>query len=103
MADPLIFVVSRTVWDSWSADDQRAVREAALQAAAEEVALARKGISGGSDETLKAIEGNGVTVTHLTDAQKDVFRKATRPVFEKWSKTVGDALVAKAEAAIAKR
>jgi len=103
VADPLIFVVSRSVWESWSAEDQLAVRDAALQAAAEEVAMARKGISGGSDELLKAIEANGVTVTHLSDAQKDAFRRATRPVFEKWSKTVGDALVAKAEAAIAKR
>ena len=62
VADPLIFVVSRQVWDSWSAEDQQAVREAALQAAAEEVALARKGISGGDDAMLKAIEANGVHV-----------------------------------------
>ncbi|HIJ61162.1 MAG TPA: DctP family TRAP transporter solute-binding subunit [Rhodospirillaceae bacterium] len=103
VADPLIFVVAKTVWDGWSPDDQKVVRDAALQAAAEEVALARKGISGGNDETLKAIEANGVSVAHLTTAQKDAFRQATRPVFEKWTKTVGDGLVAKAEAEIAKR
>jgi TRAP-type transport system periplasmic protein len=42
-------------------------------------------------------------VAHLTTAQKDAFRQATRPVFEKWTKTVGEGLVAKAEAEIAKR
>jgi tripartite ATP-independent transporter DctP family solute receptor len=103
VADPLIFVVSRQVWDSWTPEDQKAVQEAALQAAAEEVALARKGISGGDDEVLKSIEANGVTVVKLTPAEKAAFQKATRPVFDKWAKTIGEGLTAKAEAAIAKR
>nr|WP_241911826.1 DctP family TRAP transporter solute-binding subunit [Telmatospirillum siberiense] len=103
VADPLIFVVSRQVWDSWSPEDQRAVREAAEQAAAEEVALARKGISGNDDEMLKAIAANGVSVVRLTEAEKQAFQKATRPVFDKWVKLVGAPLVTKAEAAVAKR
>lgn len=103
VADPLIFVVSRQVWESWTPEDQRAVREAAEQAAAEEVALARKGISGSDDAMLKAIEANGVSVVRLSEAEKLVFQKATRPVFDKWVKLVGAPLVAKAEAAVAKR
>jgi tripartite ATP-independent transporter DctP family solute receptor len=103
VADPLIFVVSKSVWDSWTPEDQAQVREAAIQAAAEQVAMARKGIMGGDDEVLKAIEANGVTVVHLTPAEKQAFQKATRPVFDKWAKTIGEALTAKAEAAIAKR
>ena len=103
VADPLIFVVSRQVWDSWTPEDQKAVQEAALQAAAEEVAMARKGISGGDDEVLKSIEANGVTVVKLSPAEKEAFQKATRPVFDKWAKTIGEGLTAKAEAAIAKR
>jgi tripartite ATP-independent transporter DctP family solute receptor len=103
VADPLIFVVSRQVWDTWSAEDQQAVRDAAVQAAAEEVALARKGISGGDEAMLKAIEANGVSVVRLTDDEKKAFQKITRPVFEKWVKYVGPALAEKAEAAVAKR
>jgi len=103
VADPLIFVVSQQVWDTWTPEDQKLVREAALQAAAEEVALARKGISGGDDEVLKTIEANGVAVVKLTPAEKQVFQKVTRPVFDKWAKTIGEALTAKAEAAIANR
>ena len=103
VADPLIFVVARQVWDSWSAEDQQAVREAARQAAAEEVLLARKGISGSDDAMLQAIEANGVRVVRLTDAEKQAFQTATRPVFEKWVKFIGPALAAKAEDAVAKR
>jgi len=103
VADPLIFVVNEKTWNSWSAEDQKAVREAALQAAAEEVARARAGISPGDDAILKAIEGNGVTVTHLTDAERDAFRKATAGVYKEWADKIGADLVKQAEEDIAKR
>ncbi|HIJ37690.1 MAG TPA: DctP family TRAP transporter solute-binding subunit [Rhodospirillaceae bacterium] len=103
VADPLIFVVAKSVWESWSSEDQQAVRAAALEAASEEVALARNGIMAGNESLLTAIAGNGVTITRLNDEQKEAFRKATRAVFEKWAKTVGEPLVSKAEDAIAKR
>lgn len=103
VADPLIFVVNEKVWNSWSAEDQKAVREAAEQAAKEEVARARAGISPGDDAILKTIEGNGVTVTHLTDAERDAFRKATAGVYQEWADKVGADLVKQAEEDIAKR
>src|SRR5512145_507289 len=40
VADPLIFVVSKTVWDSWKPEDQKIVRDAALQAGKENIAEA---------------------------------------------------------------
>ena len=43
VADPLIFVVNKEVWNSWTPADQKAVREAALQAAKENIVAARKG------------------------------------------------------------
>lgn len=103
VADPLIFVVNKQVWDSWSEADRAAVREAAIQAGAEEIVQARKGIAGGDDAVLKEIQANGVTVTALTPEQKKAFQDATRDVYAKWSKTVGDDLVKKAEEAVAKR
>jgi len=42
VADPLVFVVNKDVWNSWTPADQQAVREAALEAGKEEIALARK-------------------------------------------------------------
>ncbi|MCW5594157.1 MAG: DctP family TRAP transporter solute-binding subunit [Burkholderiales bacterium] len=103
VADPLIFVVNKDVWASWTPADREAVRQAALQAGKENVEKARKGIAGGDNEVLKQIEAGGVKVTSLSDAQRDAFVKATRPVYEKWAKQIGEPLVKKAEAAIAKR
>ncbi len=103
VADPLIFVVNRQVWNSWTPADREAVRQAALQAGRENVDKARKGIAGSDNAVLKQIEASGVTVTHLTPEQREAFVKATRPVYDKWAKTIGADLVKKAEAAIAKR
>jgi tripartite ATP-independent transporter DctP family solute receptor len=103
VADPLIFVVNKDVWASWTPADRDAVKQAALQAGKENVAAARKGIAGSDNAVLKQIEASGVTVTQLSDEQRAAFVKATRPVYDKWTKTIGADLVKKAEAAIAKR
>jgi TRAP-type transport system periplasmic protein len=103
VADPLIFVVNKDVWASWTPADREAVRQAALQAGRENVEKSRKGIAGSDNEVLKQIEAGGVTVTSLNADQRAAFVKATRPVYEKWSKTIGADLVKKAETAIAKR
>ncbi len=101
MADPLIFVVSKQIWSSWSDADRKAVREAAELAAAENLVAARKGITPGDDALLQSIEKNGVTITRLTPEQRKAFKDATRPVYDKWAATVGKDLVKKAETAIA--
>ena len=103
VADPLIFVVNKDVWASWSPADREAVRQAALQAGRENIAAARRGIAGSDNAVLKQIEAAGVGVTTLTPESRAAFVQATRPVYEKWAKTIGADLVKKAEAAIAKR
>lgn len=103
VADPLIFVVNKEVWASWTPADRDAVRQAALEAGRENVEKARKGIAGSDNAVLKQIEAAGVSVTALTPEQRTAFVRATRPVYEKWSKTIGADLVKKAEAAIAGR
>ena len=102
-ADPLIFVVNREVWASWTPADREAVRQAAVQAGAENVLAARKGIAGSDNEVLKQIEAQGVTVTHLTPAQIKPFQAAAKPVYDKWAGQIGRDLVKAAEASIAKR
>jgi TRAP-type C4-dicarboxylate transport system substrate-binding protein len=103
VADPLIFVVSQQAWNGWSKEDQQAVREAAEQAAKEQVALARKGITKDDDSVIKEVEGLGVTVVRLTPEQQKAFQTATRPVYEKWTQQIGPELVKAAETAIASR
>jgi tripartite ATP-independent transporter DctP family solute receptor len=103
VADPLIFVVNRKVWESWSKADQDAVRAAAVQAGSEETTLARQGLTTADNTVYKNVEALGVKVTRLSPAEVDAFRKLTQPTYEKWSKTIGTGLVKKAEAAIAAR
>jgi len=103
MADPLIFVVNKEIWASWTPADQAIVRQAAIDAGKEEIALARKGLVEADKPTLKEIAGMGVTVTQLTPAEREAFVKATRPVYAKWKPTIGNDLVTKAEKAIEAR
>lgn len=102
-ADPLIFVVSKEVWNSWTPADREAVRAAAAQAGAENVAAARKGIAAPDTEALKQIEASGVTVTRISADQHKAFRAATRTAYDKWADQIGRDLVKAAETAIAKR
>jgi tripartite ATP-independent transporter DctP family solute receptor len=101
VADPLIFVVNKQVWESWSPEDQKAVREAAVQAGQEEIVEARKGLLPPDHALVKEIQELGVNVVKLSDAQKAAFKKATRQVYEKWAQQIGPELVKKAEASIA--
>ena len=103
VADPLIFVVNKDVWKSWKPEDQKAVREAAAQAAKENIVAARKGLIPPDDSGIKEVEALGVNVIRLTDAEKADFRKATKPVYDKWAKQIGPELVKKAEDAVANR
>ena len=101
VADPLIFVVNKEVWESWTPADREIVRQAAIDAGKQEVAIARKGLAEPGQPLLKDIEALGVNVVKLTPAERAAFVKATRPVYDKWKSTVGADLVSKAEKAIA--
>jgi len=103
VADPLVFVVNREVWESWSEADRKIVREAALEAGKRQIAIARKGVTPQDPSLLKEIEGHGVTVTSLTQEQHAAFVKATKPVYDKWKSRIGQELVDLAEKSIAAR
>ena len=103
IADPLIFVVNKDIWNSWTPADREIVKQAAIEAGKEQIALARKGVIEADKPLLKQIEGLGVTVTQLTPAERDAFVQATRPVYNKWKGQVGADLVNLAEKAIVQR
>ena len=103
VADPLIFVVNKDIWASWTPADQAIVRQAAIDAGKQEIAIARKGLTEADKPAFKDIAAMGVTVTHLTPAEREAFVQVTRPVYDKWKNTVGVALVKEAEDAIAAR
>jgi tripartite ATP-independent transporter DctP family solute receptor len=103
MADPLVFVVNKDIWNSWTPADQVIVKQAAVDAGAQEVSLARKGLVEADKPVLKDIAAMGVTVTQLSPAEREAFVKVTRPVYDKWKTTVGIDLVKAAERDIAAR
>ena len=103
VADPLMFVVNKQVWASWTPEDQAIVRQAAIDAAKEQIVIARKGLVEAEQPLVKELQTLGVTVTKLSQAEHDAFAKTTRPVFEKWKKQIGEPLVNEAEKAIAAR
>ena len=103
VADPLIFVANKEVWESWTPQDRKIVREAAIEAGKYCIQLAREGMTGADPAIHKTIAGFGVNIVKLTPQERAAFQKATKPVYEKWSKQIGPELVKKAEASIASR
>ena len=103
MNDPLIFVVNKDIWNSWTPADREIVKQAAIDAGKEQVIIARKGVIEADKPLLKEIASHGVTVTQLSPAEREAFVKATRPVVEKWKGQIGADLVNMAEKAIAAR
>ncbi len=103
VADPLIYVVNRDVWNSWSEKDRDIVRQAALDSAKQQIVIARKGVTPQDPSLLKEIEGHGVTVASLDAGQHAAFVAATKAVYDKWKKQIGEDLVNMAEKSIANR
>jgi TRAP-type transport system periplasmic protein len=103
VADPLIFVVNKEIWNSWTEADRSIVKQAALDAGKQEIAIARTGLIETDQPLLKQIEGLGVTISHLTPQEREAFVKSTRPVFDKWKEQIGSGLVTSAESSIAAR
>jgi tripartite ATP-independent transporter DctP family solute receptor len=103
VADPLIFGVSHKVWETFTPEDQEIVRQAAIDAARVGIEAARKGLTDEDPSLMEEIESYGVTITHLTDAQRQAFVDATRGVYDEWKDQIGADLVEMAEESIANR
>lgn len=103
VADPLVFVVNKEVWNSWTPEDREHVRQAAIEAGKEEIAIARKGLIEADQPLLKEIAAMGVTITELSPAEREAFVKVTKPVYDQWKPRIGTNLVNMAEKAIAAR
>lgn len=99
MNDPLIFGVSQRIWTTLSPEDQKLLKEAAVDAGKWEIEKARAELT----DTLETIRGRGVEITELTPEQHKAFVDATQSVYEKWTPRIGKELVDAAQKAIAER
>ena len=103
VADPLIFVANKEVWESWTPADRKIVKDAAVEAGRQVIQMARKGLIAPDLSGVSDIEKLGVNVVKLSAGEREAFVKATRKVYQKWSKNIGQDMVTRAEKAVAAR
>ena len=77
VADPLIYAVNQEVWDSFTEEDQEIIRQAAIDAGAHGIEVARKGLTGDDQTLIEEVRAQGVTVTELTEEERQAFIDAT--------------------------
>jgi tripartite ATP-independent transporter DctP family solute receptor len=99
--DPLMLTVNNRVLESFSPEDREIIKEAAVEAASEQLATVRKGLIAPDLSALKILENNGMNVTVLDEDMRSRFKTKTLEVYQKWVPKIGEALVKEAEAAIA--
>ncbi len=99
--DPLMLTVNNKVMASFTEEDQKIIKEAALEAATEQRAIVRKGLIAPDLSALDILRSNGMEVVEIDEATRSQFRAKTTDVYTKWTKVIGEDIVKKAEAAIA--
>ena len=116
LVDPLVIYWNQEQWNAFPADIQKGILAAAQEAGRFEIALCRAGLDGDKSlnilknefaftmevpDPVKWLEEKGMKVQFLDAKQVAAFKAATQPVFEKWSKEVGDEVFAAAKADMA--
>ena len=91
--DILLFAIAAPVWQSWNATDQKIVREAAQEAAKQQIALVRKLFA----EDVEKVRALGVNVHVPTPAEMKEWQIATRRVYARWKVQVEPSLISKIE------
>ncbi len=99
--DPLMLTVNNKVMASFSKEDQKIIKQAAVEAADEQRLIVRKGLIAPDLSALDLLRSHGMEVTVLDTATRDQFKAKTTAVYDKWVPVVGADLVKKAEKAIA--
>ncbi|EIE50951.1 TRAP dicarboxylate transporter, DctP subunit [Citreicella sp. 357] len=87
--DPIFIATSSQNWDSWDADTQAMIADAAQQAMTYQKDITREATASG----LEMLKAEGMKVYTPTDADLAAFREATKAPFDTWAAKVGLDLV----------
>jgi TRAP-type C4-dicarboxylate transport system substrate-binding protein len=87
--NPQSVVISKKVWDSLSADERKALQDAAAESAVYQRQQSRAAAAGILDNLRKS----GMQVSELPPAEIAKLREKMKPVIAKHSASVGDATV----------
>lgn len=96
--DILLFAIANPVFQSWSPQDQKIVREAARDAAAQQIKIVRD-IYAVDVERVRAL---GVDVVVPTPAEMEQWQIACRRPYARWKAQLGAPLVSKIEDVVAR-
>ena len=99
--DPLMLTVNNKVMASFSKEDQKIIKQAAIEAADEQRVIVRTGLIAPDLSALELLRSNGMEVTVLDSATRAQFKAKTTAVYDKWVPVIGADLVKKSEKAIA--
>lgn len=86
---PFLVLYSKQLFDGLSADEQKALKDCAVEGQAEQ----RKVSRALSDKSLAALKEKGMTIITFSDAEQKRLRDAVKPVYERASATIGAATV----------
>jgi len=95
--DPLMLTVNREVFQSFTPEDRKIVREAAAEATKWQVETVRKGLIPPDLSALDLLRSKGMEVTTLDRKERQLFIDKTRGVYEEWKGKIGKELVEEAE------
>jgi TRAP-type C4-dicarboxylate transport system substrate-binding protein len=96
--DILLFAIAAPVWASWTPADQKIVREAALEAAKQQVAIVRKLFA----EDVQRVSALGVEVHVPSESEMTAWQIATRRPYARYKAQTQPQLVTKVEEVVAK-
>jgi TRAP-type C4-dicarboxylate transport system substrate-binding protein len=96
--DILLFAIAAPVWASWTPADQKIVREAAIDAAKQQVAIVRKLFA----EDVQRVSALGVEVHVPTEAEMSAWQIATRRPYARYKAQTQPQLVTKIEEVVAR-
>ena len=96
--DILLFAIAAPVWASWTPADQRIVREAAVDAAKQQVAIVRKLFA----EDVQRVSALGVEVHVPSETEMAAWQIATRRPYARYKAQTQPQLVSRIEEVVAK-
>ncbi|AYA76500.1 TRAP transporter substrate-binding protein [Bacillus sp. Y1] len=83
------FLISKDFWNTLSDEEKKAVQEAADEARDYQRELNQKE----DEDGYKFLTENGMTVTDISDEEKEAFLEKVKPVYEKYSASIGEEFV----------
>lgn len=95
--DILLFAIANPIWQSWSAQDQKIVRDAAQDAARQQIKWVREKYA----VDVQQVGALGVQVHVPTPAEMNEWQIATRRTYARWKGQIGANMVSKIEGVVA--